>query len=336
MKIKQNVNLKPHNTFNIAVQASHFISIFNENDIYSILVENYQPLYILGGGSNVLLTKDIEGYLIKNEIKGIDIIDEDENTVLVEVGAGEQWHNFVMWSVSHQLGGLENLSLIPGSVGAAPIQNIGAYGVEQEYAFHSLSAIHLETGVRRSFFKHQCQFGYRESIFKNELKNQYIITKVKYLLKKTNHILNLDYGTIKEVLAKKNITIPTIQDVSDAVIEIRKSKLPDPKEIGNSGSFFKNPIISKTHYESLLENYETMPNYPVDSDNVKVPAGWLVEAIGFKGYVRGQIGVHKDQALVLVNYGNGQGHEIRALAWEIIEKVQDTFGIQLEPEVNIW
>jgi UDP-N-acetylmuramate dehydrogenase len=336
MKIKQNENLKSYNTFNLAATAQNFISIFNENDIYSVLVEDLKPLKIIGGGSNILITKDIEAYVLKNEIKGIDIIDEDDESIMVEVGAGEQWHNFVMWCISHRLGGLENLSLIPGSVGAAPMQNIGAYGVEQESCFHSLTAIHLESGIRSTFFKHQCKFGYRESIFKNEVKDQYIITKVKYILNKINHKLNLDYGAIKEMLALNHIVTPTIKDVSDVVIKIRQSKLPDPQIIGNAGSFFKNPVIALSHYNELKTTYDKIPCFLVNDNSVKVPAGWLIENIGYKGFVRGQVGVHKDQALVLVNHGNGQGREIYALALEIIDKVRETYNIELTAEVNIW
>jgi UDP-N-acetylmuramate dehydrogenase len=336
MKVIQNQDIKKFNTFGIQAKASGLVCVTSANDIYEILLNELKPYRILGGGSNILLTTDIDGYVLKNEIKGIQIIDEDDQQVVVEAGAGEQWHQFVMWSISHNLGGIENLSLIPGSVGAAPMQNIGAYGVEQEACFHSLTAIDMETGVPTTFFKEQCNFGYRESIFKNEAKDRYFIVAVRYMLTKNPTVFNLDYGAIKDQLASKGISAPTIQDVSEAVIAIRQSKLPNPREIGNAGSFFKNPVVSSALYERLLAQYPDLPSYPIDEATVKVPAGWLIEKAGFKGLQRGQIGVHKAQALVLVNYGGGNGHDIYALAIEIKDKVKDIFDVDIYPEVNIW
>jgi len=336
MKVVKNTSLKPYNSFGLSVNAENFVAITSEDILYEVLVNEYQPLKILGGGSNILLTDDVAGYVLINKIKGINIIDEDEEQLLVQVGAGEAWHLLVMWSLSHDLGGLENLSLIPGSVGAAPMQNIGAYGVEQEACFHSLHAISLINGTRKIFYKHDCKFGYRESIFKNEAKDQYFITHVNYLLTKTDHQLHLDYGAIKEVLTQKAISHPTIQDVSDAVIDIRSSKLPNPKVIGNAGSFFKNPVITKHHFYKLIKDFPTIPHYPQSDGSVKIPAGWLIEKLGFKGIIREQIGVHKDQALVLVNYGAGDGKDILALATDIQAAVYSTFDIKISQEVNVW
>lgn len=335
MEIRQE-SLKAYNTFGLDATSKGIISINNEQDLFEYLVQGLSPSKILGGGSNILVTQDIDAYILKNNIKGIEIIDEDDDQVIVKVGAGESWHQFVLWALSHHLGGVENLSLIPGSVGAAPMQNIGAYGVEQEAFFHSLNAIDMIHGIRKTFFKNECHFGYRESIFKNELKDQYFITHVTYILSKRNHHLHIEYGAIKEVLAKNEISTPTIRDVSDAVIEIRQSKLPDPKRIGNAGSFFKNPVIPISQYLDLKSRFPEIPSYPVDELLIKVPAGWLIEQAGMKGYTKGQIGVHKLQALVLVNYGGGQGNDLWQLALDVQSKVLEKFNITIHPEVNIW
>ena len=336
MVIENNKSLKAFNTFGLEVNAEQFIYILSENDLFDVIANHLAPLKIIGGGSNILITRDISGYVLKNEIKGIEIIKEDINQVLVQVGSGEVWHLFVLWSLSHNLGGLENMALIPGSVGAAPMQNIGAYGVEQDSVFHSLTAIDLNTGSRKTFLKDECKFGYRDSIFKNEAKDQYFITNVNYLLNKKKHILHIDYGAIKDVIDLKDIKLPTIHDVSSAVIEIRQSKLPDPALIGNAGSFFKNPVISVMKYESLKEKYIDLLSYPISESEVKIPAGWLIEKSGYKGKIYGNIGVHKNQALVLVNYGDGLGNDIYNLAIEIQKTVFDTFGIKIQTEVNIW
>jgi UDP-N-acetylmuramate dehydrogenase len=337
MKTEHNISLKPMNTFGFSYTARHLIRIYSENDLFEVMAENLKPLHILGGGSNILLTKDVDDYLLKNEIKGIEIIDEDDSSALVRVGSGENWHTFILWTLSHNLGGLENLSLIPGTVGAAPIQNIGAYGVEQKSAFHSLSAIHTETGVRTTFYNHQCKFGYRDSIFKNEVKGQYFITHVHYILAKKKHQLHLDYGDIKKKLEENNIKSPGIQDVADAVISIRQSKLPDPKNIGNAGSFFKNPTVPEKTFHHLKKTYEQIPSFPAQPVGyVKIPAAWLIEQSGYKGYTSGQVGVHKNQALVIVHYGEGSGSDALKLSQKIQKEVFNRFQIELEAEVNVW
>lgn len=319
----------------MSANSKGIIPIYSERSIFEVLVKGLSPLKILGGGSNILLTKDQDAYILKNEIKGIEIIDEDADEVLVKVGAGENWHNLVMWSISQDLGGIENLALIPGCVGAAPMQNIGAYGVEQESVFHSLNAINLQEGTSKLFFREDCKFGYRESIFKNVLKDKYIITHVNYLFSK-NHILNTKYGAINQKLGEKGIDKPSISDVAHAVIEIRQSKLPDPKVIPNTGSFFKNPIIKKEKLEQIKETNPSVVYYPIDDIYVKVPAAWLIEKAGYKGKQIGDAGTHKNHALVLVNYGSATGDEMLSFAKMIQDGVDALFGVKLEPEVNIW
>jgi UDP-N-acetylmuramate dehydrogenase len=267
------------------------------------------------------------------ELKGIVVNDTKDNVVFVTVEAGENWHEFVLWCISQNYGGLENLSLIPGNVGTSPIQNIGAYGVEIKDVFHQLEAIEIDTGKTKIFKLNDCNFGYRNSVFKNELKGNYIITNVTFKLTKNSHRLNISYGAIKDFL--KNIEHPTLKDISDAVIAIRESKLPDPKKIGNSGSFFKNPIISIEHFKILQQKFPEIPHYIISEDEVKIPAGWLIEKSGFKGKRYGDAGVHKNQALVLVNYGNATGKEIYNLAEKIQQKIEADFNISLEIEVNV-
>ncbi|RFC54691.1 UDP-N-acetylmuramate dehydrogenase [Brumimicrobium aurantiacum] len=333
--LQENVNLKEYNTFNISVQAKNFATFSDVNSLQQLLNEiDKDNLMILGGGSNVLFQKDFEGIILRNEILGIDLIEESNNDVLLKVGAGETWHEFVLYAINNNYGGIENLSLIPGSVGASPMQNIGAYGVEIKDVFHSLEAVEIQTGKIKTFTHEECQFGYRESVFKKALKNQYIITSVTYRLSK-NHILNTSYGAIETELKLQGIQNPTIKDISNAVITIRQSKLPDPNEIGNAGSFFKNPVISKKQYDKIKEEFPTIPCYAVDEENVKVPAGWLIDHSGWKGKTFGDYGVHKKQALVLVNYGEASGSEIYKLSSEIIEDISTRFGIALEREVNI-
>ncbi len=281
----------------------------------------------------MLLTADITKLVVHLNLKGIIVNDTDENDVFVTAEAGENWHDFVIWCISQNYGGLENLSLIPGNVGTSPIQNIGAYGVEIKDTFHQLEAIEIETGKVKIFTKEACNFGYRNSVFKNELKGKYIIVNVTFKLTKNKHHLNISYGAIKNYLS--NIEHPTLKEISDAVIYIRKSKLPDPKEIGNSGSFFKNPVISKIDFDKLQKKYPEIPNYIVAENEIKIPAGWLIEQCGFKGKRYGDTGVHKNQALVLVNYGNATGKEIFELAQKIQQTVKNTFNINLEIEVNI-
>jgi UDP-N-acetylmuramate dehydrogenase len=333
---QNNISLKSLNTFGIDAIAEKFAEVKSVEKLSSI-VAKHKDLFILSGGSNILLTKNISKPVVHLATKGIEILkdQEDSNRVIVKVQAGENWHEFVLWCLSNNYGGLENLSLIPGNVGTSPMQNIGAYGVEIKDVFHELEAMEISSGKIVSFNASDCSFGYRESIFKNVLKGQYIILNVSFSLSKTDHIINDNYGAIKSELREQNIINPGITDISNAVISIRKSKLPDPKEIGNSGSFFKNPVITVSHFSSLQKDYADIPNFIVSKDFIKVPAGWLVEQCGFKGKRYGDAGVHKNQALVLVNYDRASGIDILNLAKEIQEAVKKKFGIQLEVEVNI-
>ncbi|HTO38698.1 MAG TPA: UDP-N-acetylmuramate dehydrogenase [Brumimicrobium sp.] len=333
--LQENINITPFTTFGVKVISRYFATFSSIEELRKLLAEvKDQQLLVLGGGSNMLFRKDYEGITIKNEITGISVIEENEESVLLKVGAGEVWHNFVLYSIEHNLGGIENLSLIPGSVGASPMQNIGAYGVEIKDVFDSLEAIEIATGELHTFSHQDCQFGYRESVFKKELKGKYIIVSVSYKLSKQPK-LNTSYGAINSELATRGITQPSIKDVSDVVIAIRQSKLPDPKEIGNAGSFFKNPVIPKSHYIALQKTYENIPSYPVSEDTVKVPAGWLIDNAGWKGKTIGEYGVHKNQALVLVNYGKASGNDIFQLSEDIIADIYKRYQIKLEREVNI-
>ena len=336
MHIQENISLKPYNTFGIDVSAKYFVSVSNIDDLKQILsLKKHSNKLILGGGSNMLLTKDFNGLVIHINLKGIDIISEDDNAVIVKVSAGENWHEFVLWCVKNDFGGVENLSLIPGNVGTSPIQNIGAYGVELKDTFKSCEALSVDTKLLQSFSKSDCNFGYRNSIFKQHAKGKFIITSVNFKLTKKHHNLSIKYGAITSQLALMQVNNPTIQDISKAVISIRESKLPDPKEIGNSGSFFKNPVISKTHFNTLLKNFKDIPSYPISENEVKVPAGWLIEKSGFKGKRLGNYGVHKNQALVLVNYGDAKGSDILNLSKLIQKTVNRLFGISIQAEVNI-
>ncbi|WP_298498602.1 UDP-N-acetylmuramate dehydrogenase [uncultured Algibacter sp.] len=336
MQIQNNISLKPFNTFGIDAKAKHFVSVNNLDDLKHILsLENQPNKLILGGGSNMLLTQDFDGLVIRINLKGIKIISENEDTVIVQANAGENWHEFVLWCINNDFGGIENLSLIPGNVGTAPIQNIGAYGVELKDVFESCEAMELSTKNIKSFSKTDCNFGYRNSVFKQEARGKFIITSVNFKLSKKHHKLNINYGAIASQLKIMNVSNPTIQDISKAIISIRESKLPNPKEIGNSGSFFKNPVISKTHFNSILLNFNDAPSYPVSENEVKVPAGWLIEKAGFKGKRFGDYGIHKNQALVLVNYGNAQGADILKLSKLIQKTIKRIFGISIEAEVNI-
>ncbi len=336
MNIQQNVSLKKYNTFGIDVKATQFVSIDNEKDLLQLLKENTTPLFVISGGSNMLLTKAIDALVVHINTLGVEVKRFDDYA-LVTAKAGENWHDFVQFCIQENLGGLENLSLIPGCVGSAPIQNIGAYGVELKDCFVSCKAIHRETFQERLFVKEDCQFGYRNSIFKKEVKDQYIITEVTFKLTIKNHRLNTSYGAIEDQLMQKNVVTPTLKDVAQAVIAIRKSKLPDPNVLGNSGSFFKNPIIPKNQYSELLKKFPNAPHYPVSDNLVKVPAGWLIDNAGFKGYSYKNAGVHDKQALVLVNRtGKASGSEIWELANLIQDKIKSLYGIVLEPEVNIF
>lgn len=336
MQILHNISLKPYNTFGIDVLAKHFISIKNIEELKQVLsIETYPEIFILGGGSNMLLTKDVNALVVHINLKGISILSEDEDCVKVQANAGENWHEFVLWCLVKDFGGLENLSLIPGNVGTAPIQNIGAYGIELKDSFVSCNALHIATKKIKIFTKEDCHFEYRNSIFKQEEKGKYIICDVTFKLSKKNHILHTSYGSISDELAEMNITQPTIQDISKAVINIRQSKLPDPKKIGNSGSFFKNPVITKKAYLKIKENFQDIPGYPISETEIKVPAGWLIEKAGFKGKQFGNYGVHKAQALVLVNYGNAKGSDILELSKIIQDTIKRLFNISIEAEVNI-
>lgn len=336
MQILQNFSLKNYNTFGIDVKADRFVSVTTVEELRSILRRSYAAeLFILGGGSNMLLTRNIHKTVVHIGLKGKRIISEDEKEVIVEGAAGENWHEFVLWTLEQNFGGLENLSLIPGNVGTSPIQNIGAYGVELKDSFVSCEAMNVQTLEVVQFNLIDCEFGYRNSVFKNQLKNQYIITSVQFKLTKKDHQISPDYGAIKEELQRVGISEPGIKDISDAVIRIRQSKLPDPLKIGNSGSFFKNPVISKMTFDKIQEKHPELPSYPVSEEQVKVPAGWLIDQSGLKGYRDGDAGVHSKQALVLVNYGTATGEQILELAEKVQKTVYEKFGIELEPEVNI-
>lgn len=331
-----NISLKNYNTFGIDAKAKTLIEVTSEQELMQHLKAlQGQSKFILGGGSNMLLQRDIEETVLHIHLKGKEIIKEENQQVLVRGMAGENWHEFVLWTLQHDLGGLENLSLIPGNVGTTPVQNIGAYGVEIKDRMVSCDAIHKETLEKVTFSNHDCAFGYRESIFKHAVKDQYIITSVTFLLDKAPHTLHTSYGAISQELEVMGIPQPSIQDVSKAVIRIRESKLPNPKELGNSGSFFKNPIVDKSIVENLLKTYPEMPHYMVNEQQTKVPAGWLIEQAGFKGKRIGNAGMHAKQALVLVNYGEATGAELWEVAQMVQSEILSKFGIALEPEVNV-
>lgn len=334
MQISENISLKKYNTFGIDVNAKRFIAVTSFYELQEVL-KTEKDVFLLSGGSNMLLTKDIDQLVIHINIKGISIDSEDENHVYLTVNAGEDWHEFVVWCISQDYGGIENLSLIPGNVGTCPIQNIGAYGVEVKDVITKVQALEIDTSKKLEFSNSECTFGYRNSIFKNELKGKVVLSSVSFKLTKNTHQLNTSYGAIETELQDQNITVPTIKDVSNAVIKIRQSKLPDPKQIGNSGSFFKNPVISSEHFNKLQKKYSKIPSYKVSDDEIKVPAGWLIETAGFKGKRFGDFGVHEKQALVLVNYGNASGKDIFELAQKIQEVILKTFDITLEIEVNV-
>lgn len=337
MQLQQNVSLKPYNTFGIDVMAEYFLELTNSTDIEAITQDKSLPQQqcMLGGGSNVLLTKDVSGLCILNRTKGIRKIKEDDTNVWLQVRSGEVWHEFVLHCISNGWAGVENLSLIPGTVGAAPMQNIGAYGVEAKEVIANVSGWHREDNRYIELNNEECRFGYRDSIFKHELKNKVYIADVTFKLNKQPDF-NTSYGAIAQQLEAMKVEQLSIKAVSDAVIAIRSSKLPNPKEIGNAGSFFKNPTIDITQFNALQKEYPTIPNYPVDEKTIKVPAGWLIEQCGFKGMKKGNTGVHAKQALVLVNYGGVQGSEVYNLSEEILQTVNAHFGIMLEREVQIW
>lgn len=333
----ENISLKPYNTFGFDQKAQWFTEASSITEILQAFEKAYEekiPLHILGGGSNVLLTQNLEGIVLKNNLKGISKLREDDDFIWLKVAGGEVWHDFTQYCVNQNWGGIENMSLIPGSVGAAPMQNIGAYGVELQSVFVSLEAIHRKSGEIKTFTKEECDFGYRYSVFKGPEKDLWMITSVVFKLTKRNHQLKTHYGNIEEEL--KGIENPTIKDISQAVINIRQSKLPNPAELGNAGSFFKNPYISLAQAETLKKAHPNAPTYPVDSETVKVAAGWLIEQAGWKGLIRENHGVHKKQALVLVNYGGAQGQDVYQLSEDIKQDVLKKFHIELKREVNIW
>ncbi|MFY7734255.1 MAG: UDP-N-acetylmuramate dehydrogenase [Bacteroidia bacterium] len=337
MILKPNISLKPFNTFGIDATASDFIEI-DSIETLQFVIDNFnlanRKTLVIGGGSNILLTKNFDGLVLKMSIKGIEKINEDNEYVYLKAMAGETWHGFVMHCVANIYSGVENLSLIPGCVGAAPMQNIGAYGVEIKDTCFEVEAYNIETNEVKIFSNADCKFGYRESIFKHEAKGKYIISSVTFKLAKQAKI-NVSYGAIQDVLKSKNIENPTIQDVSEAVIAIRESKLPNPKVLGNAGSFFKNPEIPTEEYLTLKEKYPTLVGYKISETHTKLAGGWLIEQCGWKGKVVGNTGSHKDQALVLVNYGNATGNEIWKLAMQIQESVFEKFGVTIVPEVNV-
>ena len=335
MEIHENFPLKAYNTFSIDAKAKIFNSFsFVEELEEKLMMYSEYPIFILGGGSNILFTKDYDGAVLKNEIKGIELQHEDADHVYVKVGAGENWHQFVLHCLSHNWAGIENLSLIPGNVGASPIQNIGAYGVELDDVFWSLEAFHLDEKRIHTFTREDCEFGYRNSIFKERYKDQFAIISVTFQLKK-KPIFHTDYGAIAEELEKMRVKDLSIQAVSQAVINIRSSKLPDPKKIANAGSFFKNPEVPTEKYEALNLQFPNIVAYPLAKGTVKLAAGWMIEQCGWKGYRKGDAGCHTKQALVLVNYGNATGKEIFDLSAEILHSVKNKFDVVLEREVNI-
>jgi len=337
MIIHENYSLKKLNTFGIDASARYFAELSSVEAIHEILSEQTfvnTPKLILGGGSNLLFTKNVDGIVLKNNLKGIEIVKEDADFYFIKAGAGEVWHNLVMHCIANNYAGLENLSLIPGNVGASPMQNIGAYGVEIKDSFYELEALHIADKTIHSFTNADCKFGYRESVFKRELKNQFIITSVTYKLLK-RPVFNTNYGAIQKELDEMGVQELSIQAISKAVCNIRSSKLPNPAEIGNAGSFFKNPEVVRAKFEFLKDQFPAIVGYDLDNGNVKLAAGWLIEQCGWKGKTFGDAGVHKLQALVLVNYGNAKGNEIYDLSQKIMDSVKDKFDVELEREVNI-
>jgi UDP-N-acetylmuramate dehydrogenase len=337
MLITTNSSLKLFNTFGIDAIAKYFTSVNSIQNIEELLKSNEYKTnehLIIGGGSNLLFTKNVNALVIKNDLKGIELVKETEDFIFVKCAAGEVWHEFVLWCINKNYGGLENLSLIPGCTGASPMQNIGAYGVEIKDTFFELEAIQTETGKIKTFTKSECEFGYRESVFKRQFKNQFIITSVTFQLAK-KPVFHIEYGASKQQLEAMNVSELSVKAISDAVINIRSSKLPNPKEIGNAGSFFKNPEVSADQFHNLKAEFPNLVAYPLENGNYKLAAGWLIEQSGLKGYRKGDAGVHKLQALVLVNYGKATGNEIYDLSTYVLQTVKAKFGFDLEREVNI-
>lgn len=337
MNLQENYNLQSKNTFGLRVFAKYYCEVFSITELKEVLEKfKDEKFLILGSGSNILFTKNYDGFVLQFNKKGINKIEEDKDidSVLLEVFAGELWDDFVSYCVENNFYGIENLSLIPGTVGASPIQNIGAYGQELKDTFFALNGIYLKDITEKTFFKSDCNFGYRTSIFKHELKNKFLITSVVFRLKKS-HKLNTHYGSIEQELKNIGKNNPALADIRNIVIKIRQEKLPDPKVLGNSGSFFKNPEIEKFHFEKLKESFPSLKGFPASQNKIKIPAGWLIEQCGWKGKRTGNVGVHENQALVLVNYGGANGNEILQLAQKIKDDVYQRFGIQLVEEVNI-
>jgi len=334
--ITENKSLKKLNTFNIAANAAYFVNLKNEGDFAELIehkIYKEKPHFILGGGSNILFTQNFNGLVIHNNIKGIEILKETESEVYVKFGAGEIWHNCVLYCIENGFAGVENLSLIPGYIGAAPMQNIGAYGVELKDVFESLQALNLQTGEVETFNNAQCNFAYRESIFKNKVNGEYIISSVTLKLQK-QPTFNISYGAIEKTIAESGVEELSIKAISDAVIKIRQSKLPNPKVIGNAGSFFKNPVVENEIALNINKQYPNMPHYPA-GEKTKIPAGWLIDQCGFKGKIVGETGTYKNQALVLVNHGKASGSEVLAFSKQIQKTVLNKFGIALQREVNV-
>lgn len=336
MHLIQNADLSSFNTFGLSARAAHFVQVSTVEELREAIGTGIRPVRILGGGSNVIFTGDVAGLLIKNEIRGIEIVQTLPDQVWIKAGGGEVWHPFVLHTLEQGYGGLENLSLIPGTVGAAPVQNIGAYGTELKDIFVSLEAVHLETGDLHTFSKEACRFAYRDSIFKQAAKGQYCIVSVTFALTRQHHHIHVAYGDIQKTLDNMGVAQPGIRDISRAVIAIRSSKLPDPAVIGNCGSFFKNPETTRDVLEKIRQTHPHAPAYDLPEGRVKIPAGWLIEQCGWKGKRVGNTGSYEKQALVLVNYGGATGEEVRQLAVAIIASVQQQFGIALETEVNLW
>lgn len=334
MSIQQDISLKRYNTFGLEAKANYFLSINELADYQPSILSDYEDVLLIGGGSNILLANDFRGLVLKVNITGKELLEENETEVILKIGAGENWHQLVLWTLENNWYGLENLSLIPGTVGAAPIQNIGAYGVELSDVLEKVEGVFLADASPFSLNAQECQLGYRNSIFKNEWKGKVLISSVYLKLSKT-FSPNISYGAIAKVLEEKGVATASAKAVSNAVIHIRQSKLPDPEELGNAGSFFKNPIISSEQFESLQQQFPVVPNYPAGETQVKIPAGWLIEQAGWKGKRIGEVGSHAKQALVLVNYGNATGQEVYALSEKIITSVHAKFGIALEREVTV-
>ena len=342
MQIQENISLKPYNSFGIDALARYFGSFKNTEELSELLTNDLPAgqagseltTLILGGGSNILFTKNFEGLVLKNEITGINLLHEDEEYVYVKAGAGENWHQFVLHCIENDWAGVENLSLIPGNVGASPMQNIGAYGVEIKYVFHELKAFNLKEKSNYTFGLKGCDFGYRDSVFKRKYKNEFVILNVTFKLRK-QPVFNTSYGAIKQELEKMGVKELSIKAISDAVVSIRSSKLPDPNEIGNAGSFFKNPSVSIIEFQNLKSTFPNIIGHENVNGTVKLAAGWLIEQCGWKGFRRGDAGCHAKQALVLVNYGNAKGHEVFDLSEDILQTVKEKFGVTLDREVNI-